>query len=439
MPMGIINFLTNYLIIFTQATLVMLLGLILANTKIYIRKILIVSCLYAFLAQHLPYTNLNAEKHTLLHVIFLFLLLKFFMPLSYKTASVIVLSGTIIHITVGLIVAWAILPFGSIQLQSIIYAHILSFIIETSIIMIYLVIKKRRPHFYIFGSITDNLSVKNLLEGKFFLLTSIFLFQCLLICLFSCRFSENTALLVPHDFLTAIIATIFIPLAIVLVLNNLTKILHDEAKYKDQIQSLKAVEELLISLRIQRHDLCHDFQVVYGLIEVAEFEEAKKYIKKSISELCLSTEFVKMDNLPLAALLFLKKNIAEGKNISFNITTLSSLKSLNIEVRDINIILGNLIDNAIDACLGTPYEKKQIDIIISYEADKYIFEVINYYSPIGFDLKEKIFSLGYTTKKNGAGIGLYSVQKLLQKYNGRIELFSNDQSTCFKIVIPTER
>lgn len=53
-----------------------------------------------------------------------------------------------------------------------------------------------------------------------------------------------------------------------------------EIELKAQLDTLRQLEELLYTMRIQRHDFTHELQVIYGLLEIQEFQEAREYIKK---------------------------------------------------------------------------------------------------------------------------------------------------------------
>lgn len=90
---------------------------------------------------------------------------------------------------------------------------------------------------------------------------------------------------------------------------------------------------------------------------------------------------------------------------------------------DLVRILANLIDNAITASLRSDETEKTpkptVTVQVSENACQYLFEVRNNGAGIPEENRERIFSAGFSTKKeSGHGMGLYIVKQLLQKYHG---------------------
>jgi signal transduction histidine kinase len=233
-----------------------------------------------------------------------------------------------------------------------------------------------------------------------------------------------------------ILINAIVPLITMIIIRQFMAFIRREAENKAQLGTLCHVEELLNTMRGQRHDFSHELQVIYGLLEVQEYQEARSYLKKSVEEVAATSELVKTDNLGVTALLYTKTGLAEARKINLHITVETSLQNSPLEARDINLILGNLIDNALEAADHLPVPERRVDVIIGQGLDGYVLEVKNYGPPISPPIVVSIFMPGFSTKGEGRGMGLYTVQKIVNKYNGNIHVISDSKGTCFRAVIP---
>jgi len=232
------------------------------------------------------------------------------------------------------------------------------------------------------------------------------------------------------------VINIILPIITIVVVRQFITLTKSEVESKVQLDNLHHVEGLLNTMRIQRHDFTHELQVVYGLLEVEEFQMAREYLKKSVSEVAATSELVKTDNLGVTALLYAKTGLAEARKIDLQITVETSLQQFPLEARSINVILGNLIDNALDAVEDLTVLERKVEVAIKQDLEGYVLEVKNCGSPIPQEIMAKIFTSGFSTKGEGRGMGLYSVQKLVNKYKGNILVNSDMVGTCIQVVIP---
>lgn len=141
---------------------------------------------------------------------------------------------------------------------------------------------------------------------------------------------------------------------------------------------------------------------------------------------------------------FLEETLTE-KNISFQFIEGKDLPSLKITVGDFKMIFENIVDNAIDAMEFS--EIKNLIIRTYFQNRILSIEIEDSGEGISEEIKDKIFDLYFTTKntekfKNkgyGTGIGLYSVKKLVEYYNGKIKFISIAQKgTTFIISFPID-
>lgn len=202
------------------------------------------------------------------------------------------------------------------------------------------------------------------------------------------------------------------------------------------LRSIKELESLNTSLRAQRHDYLNHFQVVYGLMELEEYEEAKKYLSPVFKEILKLGKALKTSKPAVNALLQAKLSEAEQKHIDLYLEVRSDLSKLSMESWNLCKILANILDNAMRAVEEKPEGEKRIEVVISEDVEEYTFLIRNNGPQIPEDIKKEMFKQGVTTKKeNGHGLGLYIVHKIAEENNGNVEVESTKDWTAFTVRI----
>lgn len=203
-------------------------------------------------------------------------------------------------------------------------------------------------------------------------------------------------------------------------------------KYDMMQKSLEQMEKLNNTLRAQRHDFMNHLQIVYSLMEMEEYEEARNYIDKVFNDIQKVNKVLKTSNPAVNALLQAKLLYAEKKGINMEVAVTSQLKDLKMPSWEFCRVLGNIIDNGIYAL-----QSKDINRILQvelYEDIKmYRFRIKNNGPEIPKDIKNKLFEGGFTTKgQAGEGMGLYIVKELIESYGGSISVCSDENITVFE-------
>lgn len=201
------------------------------------------------------------------------------------------------------------------------------------------------------------------------------------------------------------------------------------------VESMRDLEQLNTTLRAQRHDYLNHIQVVYGLIELEEFEEAKKYMKPVFEEMSKVSLAMKTAQPAINALLQAKMQMAEKKEIEMSLAICTDLKHIKIEPWELCKVLANIIDNAMTALDGAN-GKKKIHIEMIEQEEKYKLSVTNNGPAIPKEKLERIFDKGYTTKKEeGHGMGLFIVKQILEKMVDRFRVFLMERQHAFQFLL----
>lgn len=198
-------------------------------------------------------------------------------------------------------------------------------------------------------------------------------------------------------------------------------------------ESLNNLEQLNFELRAVRHDYLNHLQVVYGLLELEEYEELKAYLEPVYKGIMKTGKALKTSKPALNALLKAKMEEAEGKEIDVYVEVKSDLKQLSMEDWQLCKVLSNLMDNAMTALQEKTSEKK-LEIDINEDREYYLFSVSNNGPVIPKEQQTAIFKRGFSTKKEaGHGMGLAIVADILKENKGSIEVSSEEGRTTFTV------
>ena len=229
------------------------------------------------------------------------------------------------------------------------------------------------------------------------------------------------------------------------VLDNQTPIgyviiLRDRTEHIGLLRELESVRNLTEALRSQQHEFANRLHTINGLLELSNYEEAAKYLGEIAhvqSNLAEELTF-KLGNSLITALLIAKVTIAKERGVTMTIDAKTSLDDLSINPNALVTVVGNLIDNAIDAASGSPLATVEVSFLKSSDRMKCILV-----HDSGPGLPEAdpsiVFQDGYSTKEsNGAGhrgLGLAIVHRLVKQSSGFITASNNDGAT-FMVNIP---
>jgi two-component system CitB family sensor kinase len=208
-------------------------------------------------------------------------------------------------------------------------------------------------------------------------------------------------------------------------------------------EELSQVKRFAEALRAQTHEFSNKLYVISGLIQLESYQEAVDLISKESDVHQNWVQFI-MTEIPdpmIGGLLIGKFNHAQELKLTFEIDRESSFRDIPPEI-DRNLlvtIIGNLIDNAMEAVLAvevqqTPYVK----LFLTDLGEDLIIECEDCGVGIPDELGNAVFEKGFSTKAGEhRGIGLALVQHAVHKLNGYITFHKNPEcGTLFTVAIP---
>lgn len=204
------------------------------------------------------------------------------------------------------------------------------------------------------------------------------------------------------------------------------KIKTQKAILKQQQIYVQSLEKIQQQMRTFRHDYKNILSGLYIQAKEGEVEAVQEFLQKMMvnfdtqvgENIKQTTQLSNIHIIELKSLLLTKLMEMHQKGITCNLEVLYPIETLPMEVEDINRCLGILIDNAIEEVESQI--NPSIDIIISNQIKCVTILVKNKVeNNIQF---HEIWNLGYSTKGENRGIGLYSYQEIIEKYTNVIPL-----------------
>ncbi len=217
-----------------------------------------------------------------------------------------------------------------------------------------------------------------------------------------------------------VIVIIFILLIIILAVKYIISVILNnkiETYQNDTMQKYyEEVENMYLQVRRWRHDYKHQIQTMKAHLFMKQYEELELYLNELDNDLSSLDTVIRTGNVRIDAILNSKLGIADSKNISVNVKAIVPV-SLPFPETDLCAVIGNLLDNAIEACLKEPDTKKRfirvyIDILKNH---LYIY--------VANSMNNNIRKIGHTyisTKTEHHGFGIMSIDKVVKRYNGYI-------------------
>ena len=206
-----------------------------------------------------------------------------------------------------------------------------------------------------------------------------------------------------------------------------------KSELKESINPL--IQELIDEMKASEHEYKNHLNILYCMIQVCKEDElrerAKKYIGNVFENKNLLSNLSYIENTILKGVLLSKINQAEKNDIRCKYKIDSQLEGISLDDSELTVVLSNLLNNAIES--ASKSEKKYLEIFTTYEKGRYIIEVINSISNFTEDMITDISKVRFSTKGIGRGYGLYNINKIVNKYKGKINMSIKDD--MFNITI----
>ncbi|MGL4773905.1 MAG: ATP-binding protein [Clostridium sp.] len=206
-------------------------------------------------------------------------------------------------------------------------------------------------------------------------------------------------------------------------------------------KEITGVDEVVKNLRANVHEFKNTLYVILGLLQMKKYSEAEDYILK-IKEVkkLNSNKFSSIEDYYVRALLLSRELVAKERKIKLELEEESFLfrEHSMVSSLDLVTIVGNLIENAFEACSKLTDEKGRVAITFYEDEDSIEIQVEDNGEKINGEIRERIFVQGVSSKGENRGTGLALVKNRVDLYNGKIEIDEFKKSKVFVITIYKE-
>ncbi|WP_275290855.1 MULTISPECIES: sensor histidine kinase [unclassified Amycolatopsis] len=216
--------------------------------------------------------------------------------------------------------------------------------------------------------------------------------------------------------------------------------LRDRTELEGLVRELQAVTGLTTALRAQEHEFANRLHVLSGLLGLGEIDEAGRYLTEiAHGPAAHATDLRARFSPPeLAALLSAKVAIAAERDVRLEVDPGSRLDLGTTDPGPLVTVLGNLIDNAVDAVAGRPGERR-VDVLVDRLGAAVRVVVADTGPGIPDEALPEIFADGYTTKSPRPGmrrgLGLALVCRLARRSGGSVTVHSGPGAR-FDVLLP---
>ncbi len=192
------------------------------------------------------------------------------------------------------------------------------------------------------------------------------------------------------------------------------------------------VENMYRKMRGWRHDYRNHIQTLKTLMEQQNYEKVISYLDNLGVDLTTVDTVLKTGNIMADAILNSKISLANANDIPVDATATIPVE-LNISDIDLCVIIGNLLDNAIEASLKAEKENRGIRVYIEMKKNNLYLCFTNLTSTEKLTLVNGRYP---STKSASHGFGLMRVDSIVRKYNGYIKRASEDGAFTTEILLP---
>lgn len=230
---------------------------------------------------------------------------------------------------------------------------------------------------------------------------------------------------------------------VVLCVCVLSLFLQDQIRQRIKLQVLNRAfrqwqqesRDYMNTIRSQRHDFNLHLHAISGLISGGEYEECGKYVRKLVEDAAAVNDIMPVADAVVGSMLYNMREQArrKGSDIFYHITY--DMEDIVCNGFECNKIIGNLLQNAIDAMHSTEDLAFGIRASIFKRRGCTVICVENRFTGDPNTIA-RVFEPGWSTKRGHEGIGLAMVLRTVEQYGGRVYPEFEEDLIRFVVTIP---
>lgn len=193
----------------------------------------------------------------------------------------------------------------------------------------------------------------------------------------------------------------------------------------------KDMVQVTDNLKKLRHDMNNHIGLIKNLVYSENYVDLRKYVDEVYHDVAVANEYIVAENQTLSVLLNTKKD--EAKELGIEFQSLIATSDVKLQDKDLCSLIGNVLDNAIEAASKSQH-KKYIDFMIQRTEAGCVIQCEN---ALGEKLELKKGK--FQTKKDNSslhGIGTETIKDIVGKYHGEVTFDFDDEVFLLKIILP---
>ncbi|WP_228973279.1 sensor histidine kinase [Streptomyces sp. DH12] len=203
--------------------------------------------------------------------------------------------------------------------------------------------------------------------------------------------------------------------------------LRDRTELERLGRELDATHGLIDALRAQDHEHANRLHTLLGLLQLEMYDDAVEYLVEVAGVRRATAEQVteKVHDPLVAALLVGKATVAAERGVALRVSPGSLLPDRLVAPGEVVTVLGNLVDNAVDAAAGS--RDAAVEVGLAARGRTAVLRVSDTGPGVPADHREAVFTEGWSTKREpshgaGRGLGLPLVRRLAERHGGGVRV-----------------
>ena len=205
-------------------------------------------------------------------------------------------------------------------------------------------------------------------------------------------------------------------------------------KYQNDMMErhYEEVSQMYRQTRGWRHDYHNHIQTMKAYLSMGKLEELDAFLSKLDQDLTQVDRVIKTGNVKVDAILNSKLTVAKNKGIRIEAKAIVP-EELPFSEVDLSLIIGNLLDNAVEACMKVPEQDRFLRVYLDILKGQFYVYVMNAMAP-----GAKRHGNLYLTTKFGKdyGFGLMRIDRVVEKYHGYLNRQDEGDVFVTEIMLP---
>lgn len=203
---------------------------------------------------------------------------------------------------------------------------------------------------------------------------------------------------------------------------------------------LEQFNDTFQTVRKERHDYLKHIAAISYMLEKEDYTNAKNYMANIVERYEETSLSIKGEQGAVASVLHSNYKKAKSNEIAISYHLEVPVSSLPIPVDEIVELVGNILENAIDACeewQKVRGEQGVIELSLRKRSGLYILTCVNNTIPLPSSIADQLFSTsGLTTKEQHAGLGTTIIKNIIEKHNGFLDFTAEKNTFSITCKIP---